>query len=488
MRYHLIVVTAIATIAYAEGLAQARTKMSLPAVAAIRPSELERDIFEMTDNKFRGREAGTTDELRAAAWLADKARSAGLEPAGDDSTYFQFFSMWRNRVSDKSSVKIANKELKLWSDVLVAQTAPAIISAPIVVMGDKIDTTNIKGKAVAVRVSSLGVSLDISLPERRYPGYILKKYGPSLINNGAAAIIFIADSVGERSWPQVLPAFTRGLYDIEGGSNAVAAEKPPVLWVHSSHVIENGSRLDASIIVERFQYPSVNVVAKIRGSDTRLSKEYVLYSGHHDHDGVRLAYGNDSIYDGADDNASVSVAMLAIGRAFAAKAAKRSVLFVWHGAEERGLLGSKWFAANPTVPFNSIVAVLNGDMIGRNHPDSAALLGVNPPHLNSKDLVNAALQANKQGNTFLLDTTWDNPSHPEVWYFRSDHLPYARAGIPAIFFTTLLHADYHTPMDEASRIDIKKLTRMSQWMYRTGLNVANAAMRPGVEKNFKLER
>lgn len=465
------------------------TKMTLPAIAAIRPSELEADLFQMTDDKFRGREAGTADELRAAAWLADKARDAGLQPAGDDSTYFQFFSLWRNRVSENSIVSINNNKLILWKDVLIAQTAPAKVSAPIIIMDEKMDTTAVKGKAVAVLISSMGISLDISLPERRYPGYILRKYGPTLINNGAAAIIFIADSLGEKSWPQVLPALTRGLYDITGGPNETTTEKPPVLWVHASAInILKGATLNAEIKVERFQYPSVNVIAKVPGTDKNLSKEYVLYSGHHDHDGVRLPYGNDSIYDGADDNASVCVAMLAIGRAFVAKPAKRSALFVWHGAEERGLLGSKWYAANPTVPRNSIIAVLNGDMIGRNHPDSAALLGVNPPHRNSKDLVDAAFTANKEGNTLKLDTTWDNPNHPEFWYFRSDHLPYARAGIPAIFFTSLLHPDYHTPMDEAKRIDTRKLTRMTQWMYRTGLKLANAPSRPKLEEGFKLER
>lgn len=495
MRNTLLITFLAGSVVYGAGAfaqinkSKTSTKMTLPAIAAIRPSELKADLFEMTDNKFRGREAGTADELRAAAWLADKARAAGLQPAGDDNTYFQFFSLWRNRVSDNSYVSINNNKLDLWKDVLIAQTAPAKVSAPIVILDENMDTTAIKGKAVAVPVSALGISLDISLPGRRYPGYILRKYGPSLINNGAAAIIFIADDLGEKSWPQVLPALTRGLYDIEGGPNASITAKPPVLWVHANAAsMLKGATLNTEIIIERFQYPSVNVVAKVPGADKSLSKEYVLYSGHHDHDGVRLAYGADSIYDGADDNASVCVAMLAIGRAFVAQPAKRSILFVWHGAEERGLLGSKWYATNPTVDKNSIVAVLNGDMIGRNHPDSAALLGVNPPHCNSKDLVDIALAANKEGNTLKLDTTWDNPNHPEFWYFRSDHLPYARAGIPAIFFTTLLHADYHTPMDEAKRIDIRKLTRMSQWMYRTGLKIANTLPRPRLEAEFKLER
>jgi Zn-dependent M28 family amino/carboxypeptidase len=228
----------------------------------------------------------------------------------------------------------------------------------------------------------------------------------------------------------------------------------------------------------------VNVVAKVPGRDARLAGEYMLFSAHQDHDGVRAAVDGDSIYNGADDNASVAVGVLAIGRAFAQKPGRRSALFVWHGAEERGLLGSRWFVRKPLVPKSSIVAVLNGDMIGRNTPDSAALLGWRPPYRNSKALATAALEANAKLTHFKLDTLWDLPSHPEGWYFRSDHLPYAQAGIPAIFFTTLLHADYHTPRDEPSRIDIPKLTKMTQWMYATGWTIATAATRPDVDPGF----
>jgi len=230
------------------------------------------------------------------------------------------------------------------------------------------------------------------------------------------------------------------------------------------------------------------VIGVAKGSDPRLANEYVLYSGHQDHDGVRYSVNGDSIWNGADDNASVSVALLATARAFVKHPAARPVLFVWHGAEERGLLGSRWYAGHPTVPRSQIVAVLNADMIGRNNPDSAALLGAQPPHKNSVALVDAALSANAQLTHFVIDTVWDRPTHPEGWYFRSDHLPYARLGIPAIEFSTNLHPDYHTPRDEPSRIDITKLTKMTKWMYATGWIVANAAQRPDVIPGFKLER
>ncbi|MDQ3842930.1 MAG: M28 family peptidase [Bacteroidota bacterium] len=465
-----------------------------PALSAIRAEDLRNDLFAMAGDHFRGREAGTLDELKVSMWWADRLRATGLKPAGDDGTYFQFFSMWRNRVSPNSSISIGGRSLQLWKDVLVAQTAPATVTVPVIFAGNatkaELDKANVKGKAVAVRVSPEGINLNVSLPERRYPGYVLRKYGSDLLERGAAAILFIADTMGERSWIQVVPAMSRGLYDIEGGPNASVTVKAPVIWLHADaqNWIKDGDTLNTVINVERFEYPSVNIVAKIEGTDPVLRKEYVLFSGHQDHDGVRQPYGTDSIYNGADDNASVSVALLAIARAFKKAPGLRSALFVWHGAEERGLLGSKWFSAYPTVPKESIVAVLNGDMIGRNNPDSAALLGVQPPHRNSVDLVSMALEANREGPRFKLDTLWDKVEHIEGWYFRSDHLPYARAGFPAIFYSTLLHADYHTPMDEPERIDIAKLKKMTEWMYRTGWKVANRKQRPALEANFALER
>jgi hypothetical protein len=471
------------------------TKITLPAIAAIRPSELQADLFELAADHFRGREAGTLDELNASVWLAEKAREAGLTPAGENGTFFQFFSLQRNKIADISTVRIDDTSFPLWKDVLLPQTAPAEIHAPLIFINasdpSQIDSTIIKGKAVVLMASPQGIGLDISLPERRYPTFLFRKFSSTLINNGAAAIIFIADTLGEKSWQAVMPAVTRGLYDIEGGPSATVTQKPPVLWFHKSAeqlLKKPGAMLNANIVIEKYEYPSVNIIGMIKGTDSALSKEYVLFSAHQDHDGIRTPYGSDSIYNGADDNATTCVALLAIARTFKAQPAKRSALFVWHGAEERGLLGSKWHASHPVVPKNSIVAVMNADMIGRNNIDSAALLGAKPPHMNSQDLVSMALEANKEGPKFLIDTLWDKPQHVEYFYFRSDHLPYARLGIPAIYFTTTLHKDYHTPMDEASRIDIQKLTRMTQWIYRTGWKVANAVKRPRVEENFKLER
>lgn len=466
-----------------------------PALSSIKESDLKTDIFELSDAHFKGRSAGTLDELKASAWLAEKYRTIGLIPAGDDGTYLQFFNMKRNRVANTSSISINNQNLKLWTDVGVSQMAQKNISAPIVYLGNGADinlsTVDVKGKVVAIEANPKDINLNVSLPTWRYSRYILNKYGSSLISKGVEAIIFIADEYGEISWDDAAENFKRGTYDIEGGPNASVSTTVPVLWLHSAMkqtLQKNDAQLNANIIIEQFDYPSVNIIGKIDGTDAQLAKEYLLYSGHQDAHGIRNVIKGDSICYGADDNASVDVEMLAIARAFKKNPAKRSVIFVIHGAEERGLLGSRYYSSHPTIPINSIVAVLNGDMIGRNTIDSATLLGVQPPHRNSLELVNMALDANKESTNFKLDTLWDKVNHVEGWYFRSDHLPYARLGIPALMYTTLLHPDYHTPLDNAENINLPKLKKMTDWMYRTGWKVANAPKRPATDVGFKLER
>ena len=461
----------------------------------IKTEELKKDLYEFADAKFKGRSAGTLDELKAAAWLAEKYRAIGIKPAGDDGTYFQYFPLWRNYVTPQSTFYLNEKPMALWKDVAIAQMANIKIDAPIIYLGNVLDLTNsstdVKGKIVAIEANKKEINLNISLPTWRYSRAIFTKYGLPLQQRGAVGIIFIADETEEQAWDDANENFKRGTYDIEGGANENLSTTVPVLWLHANaknELMQNTATLKANIIVSKYDYPSVNVVGKIDGTDAKLKSEYLLYSGHTDAHGIRNEIKNDSIFYGADDNGSVNVAILSNARVFIKYPAKRSILFVIHGAEERGLLGSKYYSQHPTVSIKSIVAVLNGDMIGRNNIDTATILGSTPPHRNSLDLVNMALAANKEGPNFKLDSSWDKITHPEGWYFRSDHLPYARLGIPSIMYTTLLHPDYHTPQDNAQNINYFKLKKMADWMYRTGYKVANTPKRPATDKNFKLER
>lgn len=465
------------------------------SLEAIRIDEIKSDLYDHADARFKGRAAGTIDELKAAIWVGEKYRTIGLKPASDDGTYYQFFNMWRNRVASTSSVQINGRLLPLWTEVAIAQMAPVNMEAPIMYLGNaaslNLSDIDVKGKVVAFDAAPGILSYNISLPMWRYQRSMMAKYGNALIEKGATALILIGDADTEKAWPDAVENFKEGSFDLEGGPNQTVRATIPVFWLHASakeELMNSKAILNTQVIIERSSYPSVNIVGILEGTDPVLSKEYVLYSGHTDAHGIRNSIDGDDIFYGADDNGSVNVAMLAVARAFMKNPGKRSVMFVVHGAEERGLLGSRFYTSNPTVPIENIVAVLNGDMIGRNHPDSATILGIQPPHLTSGDLAKIALEANDEGPKFKLDTLWDKVEHPEGWYFRSDHLPYARLGIPSIMYTTLLHVDYHTPKDNSENIDYPKLHKMTEWMFRTGWKVANAEQRPNREANFKLER
>ncbi|RTY72929.1 M28 family peptidase [Flavobacterium sp. LS1R10] len=461
-----------------------------PQLDKIKQQDLKDDLYELAGDAFKGRRGGELGEMRASVWVAQKAREAGLKPAGEDGTYFQFFNLKRSRLANSSTVSVNGKALDLWKEIWPTNLVDTTLEGSVVWL-DKIpdNTVDLKGKIVAMNIMPPTPIIQdwVSLWQYRYTASAMNQQGKELLSRGVTAIIFVADDTVESLISFTGFHYQEGSYGIEGAQSSTAATVPIIL---ASKQLKNmfskqGAYLKTTLKVENFDYPSINVVAKVDGTDPKLKEEYVLFSGHQDHDGVGPAVNGDPIWNGADDNASVTVAMLAIGSAWSTQPAKRSALFVWHGSEERGLLGSRYFVSHPTVKLPSIVAVLNGDMIGRNAPDSAALLGATEPHLNSSDLVAITLAANKSIANFKVDTSWDAADHPENWYFRSDHLPYAQANVPAIFFTTLLHPDYHTPFDSPDKIDYVKLTKMAKWIYETGWRVAESAKRPALTIEIK---
>ncbi|MEO8623117.1 MAG: M28 family peptidase [bacterium] len=481
------------------------------AISSIREADIKRDLYVMGGDDFRGREAGTIDEMHASVWVADEMEKIGLKPLGDMGSWFQWWNMRRSRISSTaSSVKLGAKSLALWTEASPASNTAGDVSAPTVFLSDYRDTTvDVRGKvavAVLVAPAPAQVRSTTNTYEYNYTRPAITAMSNALMRRGAAAVVIVADSVAEIAFDAVAKVQSRGTYDVVGGvprfvrqpnpnaapGQQVAPAPPrtlvPVLLVHSASLADwrtDGQIADIRMRLEVFDYPSTNVIGVIRGTDPKLRDEYVLFSSHQDHDGVRYTVAGDSIWNGADDNATTSVALLAIARAWKKQPSKRSALFIFHGAEERGLLGSRYHVAHPVVPLNKIVAVLNGDMLGRNNPDTAALMGAQPPHRNSTQLVQMAIDANNATSNFVIDSLWDRPSHPEGWYFRSDHVPYAEKSVPALFFSSNLHNDYHTPRDEPKTIDYAKLTRITKWMYMTGWLAANGA-RPVVDSGFVL--
>jgi hypothetical protein len=217
-----------------------------------------------------------------------------------------------------------------------------------------------------------------------------------------------------------------------------------------------------------------NVAGVLPGRDSALRGEYVAVVAHMDHLGVGRPVKGDSIYNGADDNASGTAGVMALAAAFAAQPQRprRSVLFLAVSGEESGLWGSRAFVAHPSVPLDSIVGLVNLDMIGRNRPDSVYLNGWGKTSIS--DLVRRLAVAHPELGLGVGPDVEDRPRTPAD----SDHYPFQHEGVPYVFFYTGDHADYHRPSDEVVRMDADKAVRVTRLALYTLWAMADSRTRP----------
>jgi hypothetical protein len=228
-----------------------------------------------------------------------------------------------------------------------------------------------------------------------------------------------------------------------------------------------GVRVSLEVEVESYKSASRNVIAVVEGSDPVLKNEYVVVSGHHDHIGMREG----EVIPGADDNGTATVALLEIAQALLIERPKRSVIIAWFTAEEKGLLGSHFFVNNCPVPVEKISACLNMDLIGSNNPDSLFLVG---PDLLSSELDAAINKVNKEFKiNFGFDYRYSDLNHPQSVYFRSDHYPFVRFGIPSLWFFSGFTPVYHTPKDVVELIDFSKFLKAVKLVYLTAFETGN---------------
>ena len=256
-----------------------------------------------------------------------------------------------------------------------------------------------------------------------------------------------------------------------------------------------------------------NVVALLKGSDPQLSPETIIISAHHDHDGTApCPAGKDGVdqtgqptpsgpdcvetWHGADDNASGTAGVIALARAFGANGAKprRSILFVVFAGEERGLLGSYWMAQHPLRPLSTTRAMINFDMIGRDEkasPQTDGLMDIPADTSNRLNLVGAEYSPeyakvvageDNTGVNLLLDDRFDHDAALNV-LFRSDQFPFLLRNVPAMWWFTGFHPDYHHITDTAEKIDYAKMTKILELAYLTSWRFANDASTPAFVEN-----
>jgi hypothetical protein len=462
-----------------------------------------------------------------------------VKPGGENGTYFQTIVLTREGPDVAAcQAEINGQKFTYGADFLPAGGS-GIASGPLVYVGDgwlikskNIDgfgNLDVKGKIIVAHYNRMGTP-PRGLRFADLEGLEGKEWANvenQAKEKGATGIIYIASRQSLTRWTQMgermgsgglmmerfaterrqadsnerLPAIVisermaRALFDSEpSDANAVYAGFPQGTPV-ASFAMKPEKQAKFTVKTGTQRVNTQNVIGLIEGSDPVLKKEYVAVSAHYDHVGMSSGEGEgDRIFNGADDDGSGTVAVLAIAEAMskASIKPKRSVLFIWHAGEEHGLWGSRYYTTYPTVPLDRMAALLNIDMIGRSkqsgdtkevnanlsEPNEVYVIGSKRLSTELGDLVE---KVNDRYLKLKLNYKYDAPNDPERFYFRSDHYMYAQKGVPIAFYFTGVHEDYHQLSDHVEKIDFVKMERVARTIYITLWELAELKQRPKVD-------
>lgn len=487
-----------------------------PTTASITVEDLMTRLYQVADDSMGGRPTGSEGHVKVTAYIAGEMRRLGLLPGGTGGSYFQDLPVVSRGFGIGASVRVAATGFRIGDDfgpVAERGSVPRLSSGGEIVIGGILGDTSTWISAAEAR----GKVVVLKWNARSAPMY------PRSFVQGAATRFAGAAAVVTGGWDGFPPAMRA---TILRRSLGLRDERPPreapVTLVASSRMLEAllasaGQQAALDLRYEAAPAPARNVIAILPGRDPALRGQYVALGAHSDHDPVaseavdhdslRLRNAErqkvapalpprgthparrDSINNGADDDGSGTVALLELAERLATAPTKprRSVLFVWHVAEELGLWGAEHFTANPTVALDSVVAQLNLDMVGRGGqgdiegggPRFLMLVGSRRLSRELGDVINR-VNAEREFS-FKFDYSWDADGHPQRIYCRSDHALYARHGVPVAFFFTGLHLDYHQVTDEPQYIDYEKLAQVTGLVHDVTLALANRDARPRLD-------
>jgi len=517
----------------------AAQQTTAPQNDSIRKEDLKADLFFVAHDLTQGRLVGTPGNALAAEFIKSRFERLGLAPAGPDGSFFQTFNLVTAGIGADNSLEVVDADqiatrLQPGQDYYPQRfSASARVKGPLVFAGfgitapalsyDDYRGDSVKGKIVLILDHEPGerdpaspfdgvVSAEAAVPFRKVLAAQEK---------GAIGVLFVSDvhnhpgvpnfeAAAQAYWPskppriesffladyldkiripaaQISPALAsilirgthRTLDDLSRSAESPRADGPlPIA----------GPQVALTVGVNRHVVPDRSIVALLEGSDAELKSEVVIISAHHDHEGA----DGTQVFNGADDNASGSVAVIDIAEAYvlAAKAGqrpRRSILFAVFGSEERGpLLGSWAYTEHPLRPLDKTVAVLNMDMIGRNmevpigggrrfngldvqsaesNSNSVNIIG----HSRSPILKVAVEQANK---ALGLKLKMDLDNNASNLLRRSDQWPFLQRGVPAIWFHSGLHPDYHTANDRPEKINYEKMEKIARLVHQLSWDLA----------------
>ena len=509
----------------ARGLISAALLLAAPAMAGPRGEAWWHHVEILAADDMRGRQTGSPDYLRAADYVIGRFKALGLQPAGSDGflqpvdLVEQSFDPARTRILLRGSD--TSEPLQAPAAMIISAgggPAPEQIDAPLVFAGygltipeaghDDFAGLDVRGKIVVVitggpsdisgalksnarseRARHLAEAGAVGLISLISPGQIEIPWSSRMALAGQPAMYLADPALRELKTPFL--------------SASMNTDRSEILFAGSGHSFAEVAALaDASKPVPTFALTgqlsvtlgpvrkpvrSANIIARLPGSDAALAAENVVISAHLDHHGVQVPVNGDAIYNGAMDDASGVATVIEIAAKLRRDhaAPKRSILFTIVTAEEKGLLGSRYFALKPTVPRSSIVADLNFDMPLPLWPlSSVIVLGQEESSL----AIQARQAATAAGLALVPDPLPDRNS-----FIRSDQYSFIRAGIPSVAFKfgfakgtpeaaiekKWRATRYHTPSDDLNQpVEKDEAVKLNDYVADMALRVANAPVRP----------
>jgi Zn-dependent M28 family amino/carboxypeptidase len=535
-----------------QSVAQAALKISpveKKFAEGVTAKQLSDYLYFVASDEMEGRDTPSRGLDTTAKFIAMNLSRWGFKPAGDDGTYFQKIGLRRDMVDPvATSLKVGDQVFAYNADVARA-SGSAPISAPVVFAGNgwmikskglnPYANIDIKGKLVAVYSEGpMGARNLVPMPAGTTLADLAGVRGTDWADpvtyaraNGAAGILVLPSQFVTENWTSLVQNVGRGRLVVDklvpvsaptqgGQSMSVLFASPklanalfageqgnPLTGAANSFALDPSKVVTFTPVTKPETSWTQNVVAVWEGSDPKMKDEMVAVGAHYDHIGNAAVPGSqcravagDNICNGADDDGSGTVSVLSIAEALAKapQRPRRSVLFVWHCGEEKGLWGSEYFNKFPTVDVKKVIAQLNIDMIGRGKPagDTDArdkdLSGPDAIYVIGKDMMSSTLGNLVSGvNSGYLkldyDTRYDDPKDPNRFFFRSDHFNYALNGIPITFWFDGVHVDYHQPGDEPQKIDYNKMEKVARTVAITLWKLTDMKDRPKIDKQLPPE-
>lgn len=494
-------------------------------MSTINAEGIRADLTVLAHDSLEGRDTGSEGLEKAARFLSDKYETLGLEPVGDNGTYFQNFKL-NHPITESntyqvfssngdliSSTKHSSDEIGNFRTWRAGESGVRgeIVFAGVGLKNESINQYpgNLEGKWIMVfyertnfgllqeeitKKKALGAILIMNTDESSFTEQAESgKEGFGV--PGRMLLAYLEDeSSPTSSIHMVSPAFAAKLLGTENLDGVLAEIQGNP---ESFEPVYSGFELMFEQNIRPNQIQSKNIAAFIEGTDPILKDEVVVLSSHFDHVGIgRPDSTGDAIYNGADDDGSGTIGLLHVAQALVAAqkagaGTKRSVLILNVTGEEKGLLGSRYYSDHPIFPIENTVANLNVDMIGRRdfeNPDSGDYIYIIGGKIISSGIDSLLNAANMESVNIELSDRYNDLNDTNQFYRRSDHWNFGRLGVPFAFFFNGVHKDYHRPSDEVEKIDFNALTKRAQLIFMTTAKIANANERPEVDNQEFIEK